>query len=60
MAADIFGGRVDHHRRAMVEGPAQQRRRRVVDDQWNPQRAADIGDFFDGKHLQLGLGRVSA
>ena len=53
MPADIFRQRVDVDRRAMIEGTAQDRRRRVVHDQRNAERAADIGDLLDREDVQF-------
>ena len=53
MAADVFGRRIDHDRRAVVEGPDGQRRGGVVDDQRDAERPADRGDFGDGEDREL-------
>ena len=37
----------------MIERPQQDRRRGIVDDQRNAERAADLGDFGDRKYRQL-------
>jgi hypothetical protein len=57
VAANIFGGRIDDDRRAMLERLAQDRAGSVVHDQRNAERTADIRDFLDREHLQLRVGQ---
>ena len=56
VSADVFRRGIDDDRRAMLERPRDQRRRRVVGDQRNAKRAADVGDLADRKDVQLRIG----
>ena len=64
VAADVFGRRMHDDSGAVVERPAEDRRRRVVHDQRHAHLAADLGDFADREHFELrvrqGLGVVAA
>ena len=53
MTADILGGRVNDDVGAVLDRLADDRRRRVVDDQRNAQLLADLRDFTDREDLQL-------
>jgi len=57
---DIFGGRIDHDRRAMVERTAQNRRGGVVDDQGHADFASHAATSAMGNTVSLGFGSVSA
>ena len=57
VAAQIFGGRIDDHRRAVIEGPRQQRRRGIVDDQRDAKRPADGRDLGDGENGEFRIGQ---
>ena len=52
MPAQILGGRIHDHRRAMVERPHQHRRRRVVHDQRNAHRPPQRRHLRDREHFQ--------
>jgi hypothetical protein len=62
--ADVLGRRVNDDVGAVVERPADNGRRRVVDDQRHAQLLADLGDLADREDPQLrvrqGLGVVGA
>ena len=53
VAAQVLGGRVDDDGRAMVEGPHQEGRRRIVHDQRDPVLPADGRDLGDREDLEL-------
>ena len=57
MPADVLGRGMQHDRRAMVERPAEHRRRRVVHDQRHAELAADLRHLTDREHGQLGVGQ---
>ena len=56
VSADVFRGGIDDDRRAMLERPRDQRRGRVVGDQRNAERAADVGDLADREDVELRIG----
>jgi hypothetical protein len=56
VAADILGGRINHHRRAVIERPADERRGGVVHDQRDAERSANGGDLGDREDRQLRVG----
>jgi hypothetical protein len=56
VSADVFRRGIDHDRRAVLEGPGDQRRSRVVGDQRNAKGAADVGDLADREHVELRIG----
>src|SRR3974390_968090 len=57
MTADIFGGRVHHDRRTVIEWPADQRCGRVVHNKRHAELASDRGDFADREDRELRVGQ---
>ncbi len=57
VAADVFGRRIDHDRRAVIERLDGERGGGVVDDERNAERPADRGDFGDREHRELRVGQ---
>ena len=57
VAADVLGRRVDDHVRAVIERPADHRRRRVVDDQRHAELLADGRNLGDREDVQLRIGQ---
>ena len=57
MTADIFRRRVHHDRGAVIERPADHRRRRVVHDQRHAELAPDLGDLGDREYFELRVGQ---
>ncbi len=53
----IFGGRIDHDRRAVIERARQDRRGGVVHDQRNAEFAADRRDLGDREDRELRVGQ---
>ena len=53
VAADVLGRRIHDHGGAVLQRPADDRRRGVVDDQRHAQTPAALGDLADRKDVQL-------
>ena len=56
VSADVFRRGIDDDRRAVLERPRDQRSGRVVGDQRNAERPADVGDLADRKDVELRVG----